>query len=181
MKLLKKTRRVSRRGFLKGSAAAAAVVAATRGSALAQQLQPGHLTPEETRALVVFTRDLFPHDRLDDSYYQRAVKPLDDEAAKDAGTRHTLSSGVSWLNSAAKTTAGAGTFAEITDEKKRVAIIVRMQKEQPGHGSFFEKVYSTTIASLYNQPEVWPKFGYEGPSSAKGGYLHRGYNDLKWL
>ena len=41
--------------------------------------------------------------------------------------------------------------------------------------------YSGTMTPLYNQPELWTKFGYEGPSSAQGGYLHRGFNDIDWL
>jgi len=48
-------------------------------------------------------------------------------------------------------------------------------------GAFFSKVYGTTVVTLYNQPELWPLFGYEGPSSDKGGYLHRGFNDIDWL
>lgn len=183
MKTLKRTRKFSRRGFLKGSAATAAVVAATRGRALAQQLrspEPGQLKPEEVRTLVVFTRDLFPHDRLDDSYYERAVKPLAEEAARDGNTRQMLVFGLDWLNGAAKRMAGAS-FAEIKEEQKRVEVIERLRFDQSAPAGFFEKVYNTTIVSLYNQPEVWPKFGYEGPSSAKGGYLHRGFDDINWL
>jgi hypothetical protein len=28
---------------------------------------------------------------------------------------------------------------------------------------------------------VWPYFGYEGPSNDKGGYAHRGFDDIDWL
>ena len=35
--------------------------------------------------------------------------------------------------------------------------------------------------SLYNNKEVWPKFGYEGASADKGGYINRGFNDIDWL
>lgn len=183
MKTLKRTHRFSRRGFLKGSAATAAVVAAAGGGAFAQEFrvgEPGKLKPEEVRTLVVFTRDLFPHDRLDDSYYERAVKALEDESAKDGNTRQTLVFGINWLNETAKRMEGAS-FAEIKEEPKRVAVIERLRVDQSAPAGFWDKVYNTTIVSLYNQPEVWPKFGYEGPSSDKGGYLHRGFNDLDWL
>jgi len=183
MKLLNWTRRFSRRGFLKGSAATAAVVAAAGGGALAQEFrqpEPGRLKPEEVRTLVVFTRDLFPHDRLDDSYYERAVKVLEDESAKDGNTRQTLEFGIGWLNEAAKRMESAS-FAEIKDESRRVAVIERLRFDQSAPSGFWDKVYNTTIVSLYNQPEVWPKFGYEGPSSPKGGYLHRGFDDINWL
>jgi len=183
VKTLKRTRRLSRRGFLKGSAATVAAIAATHGSALAQEPhapEPGELTPQEIRALVIFARDLFPHDRLDDSYYERAVEPLEDEAVKDGHTRQILVFGIGWLDGSAKRMAGAP-YAEVVDEQKRIAVITRLREDQSAPAGFFEKVYNTTIVSLYNQPEVWPKFGYEGPSSAKGGYLHRGFNDLTWL
>jgi hypothetical protein len=39
---------------------------------------------------------------------------------------------------------------------------------------------SDLIASLYNNPEVWPKFGYEGSSAEHGGYINRGFNDIDW-
>jgi len=28
---------------------------------------------------------------------------------------------------------------------------------------------------------VWPKFGYEGSSSERGGYINRGFDDINWL
>jgi len=183
MKLLNWTQRFSRRGFLSGSAATIAAVTATGGHVLAQEFttpQPGSLKSEEVRTLVVFARDLFPHDRLDDSFYERAVKPLEAEAAKDGYTRQSLAFGIEWLNGTATRMAGAP-YAEVTDEQKRVAVVTRLREDQSAPARFFDKIYSTTIVSLYNQPEVWPKFGYEGPSSNKGGYINRGFNDLDWL
>lgn len=179
MKLLNWTRRFSRRGFLSGGAATIAAVAATGGTVLADAqasgTEPAKLQPEEVRALVKFTRDLFPHDRLDDSFYTRAVAPLEDEAAKDAATRRLLAGGVAELNRLASASAGKP-YADVADENARVAVIKQIEG-----GAFFTKVYGDTIVGLYNQPEVWPKFGYEGPSSAKGGYINRGFNDLDWL
>ena len=179
MKLLNWTRRFSRRGFLSGSAATIAAVAATGGTMLAdaqaQGTGPSKLTPEEVRTLVKFTRDLFPHDRLDDTYYASAIAPLEAEAQKDSATRELLAGGVAQLNSLATAAAGKP-FAEVGDESVRVGVTKQIEG-----GAFFAKVYGETIVSLYNQPEVWPKFGYEGPSSNKGGYINRGFNDLDWL
>jgi hypothetical protein len=179
MKLLNWTRRFSRRGFLSGSAATIAAVAATGGTVLADAQasgpEPTKLQAEEVRALVKFTRDLFPHDRLDDSFYAKAVAPLEDEAAKDEATRRLLAGGVAQLNRLANA-AAAKPYADVADESVRVAAVKQIEG-----GAFFTKVYSDTIVGLYNQPEVWPKFGYEGPSSAKGGYLHRGFDDIDWL
>jgi hypothetical protein len=67
-------------------------------------------------------------------------------------------------------------FADVADESLRVAAIRQIQG-----GVFFAKVYGGTMTPLYNQPELWPRFGYEGPSSALGGYVNRGFSDIDWL
>ena len=180
MRVLNWTRRFSRRGFLAGSAATVAAVAATGGTVL----EEAHAVPvedgqaaqtERARTLVKFARDLFPHDRLDDSFYEKAIMPLQAEAAKDPSTRRLLYGGIDQLNRLAVAASGKS-YADVPNEDTRVAIIKKIES-----GAFFKKVYDDTIVGLYNQPEVWPKFGYEGPSSAKGGYLHRGFSDISWL
>ena len=37
------------------------------------------------------------------------------------------------------------------------------------------------MVALYDDHEVWDLLGYEGSSFDKGGYLHRGFDDLDWL
>jgi hypothetical protein len=61
-------------------------------------------------------------------------------------------------------------------EADRVALL-RNQSADP----MFETIRSDLIVSLYNQKEIWPIFGYEGESFSKGGYIHRGFNDITWL
>jgi TAT (twin-arginine translocation) pathway signal sequence len=165
----------SRRGFLRGSAATVAAVAVGGTKMLAAPAEAAGLTAEESRALLKFTHDLFPHDRLDDSYYAKAIAPLQDEAAKDAAVRKMLSEGTAQLNAATMATVGKP-YADVPDENVRVAAIKKIEASP-----FFTKVYTGTMTPLYNQPELWAKFGYEGPSSAKGGYLHRGLSDINWL
>jgi len=180
MKILDWANKLTRRGFLAGSAATIAAVAVSGPSILSDPATrpapaPEALAPEDSRTLLKFTRDLFPHDRLEDSFYATAIAPLEGEAMKDATTRRLLSEGLSQLNELA-VAAGGKPFADLADERTRVGVIKQIEG-----GEFFTKVYSSTITPLYNQPELWPKFGYEGPSSPFGGYLHRGFNDLDWL
>ena len=165
----------SRRGFLRGGAATVAAVAVSGPNLLARGAETAGLTAEESRTLVRITRDLFPHDRLDDSFYAKAMAPLQDEAAKNADTRKLLSDGVAQLNSVTMASAGKA-YADVPDESARVAAIKKIDDS-----AFFTKVFSGTMTPLYNQPELWAKFGYEGPSSAQGGYLHRGLDDIDWL
>lgn len=194
MKDAKRRGKVSRRGFLAGGAATIVTVAVSGATILlppknaeafwgSQRLDASggwaielhHLTPGQARVLLQFVRDLFPHPQIAETYYAQAIQPLNDEAGKDSSTKELLASGVEQLNRLSKAAPGK-TYADVKDEDARVAAIKRIE-----HGPFFAKVYGTTVVSLYNQRALWPIFGYEGPSSAKGGYLHRGFNDLDWL
>jgi hypothetical protein len=56
-------------------------------------------------------------------------------------------------------------------------VVLRGVEQTP----FFKKVRSDLVVSLYNQEAIWPKFGYEGSSADKGGYIHRGFDDIDWL
>jgi hypothetical protein len=37
------------------------------------------------------------------------------------------------------------------------------------------------VVSLYNQPAVWAKLGYQGASAQYGGYINRGFADQTWM
>jgi hypothetical protein len=164
----------SRRGFLRGSAAMVAVVAVSSPKMLAGTGEPPFLF-EPSPTLIRFTRDLFPHDRLDDSFYAKAIAPLLVEGSKDPAVQKLLVSGIGQLNAATMASVGKH-YADVAGESVRIAAIKKIEGSE-----FFTKVYTSTMTPLYNQPELWPKFGYEGPSSAQGGYLHRGFSDIDWL
>ena len=171
---------VSRRGFLAGGAATIVTVAMSGATLL---LDPGGawaielhaFTPEQARVLLQFVRDLFPHPQIAETYYAQALQPLNDEASRDPRTKKLLAEGIEQLNRLVKSRPGKS-YADVREENARVAAIKQIER-----GPFFAKVYGTTVVSLYNQRALWPIFGYEGPSSPKGGYLHRGFNDLDWL
>jgi hypothetical protein len=180
MKEEEQPRKVSRRGFLAGGAAAIVAVAVTGTTVLldpagAWAVELESLKPEEAKALLKFVHDLFPHDQIAEVYYANAIAPLSEEAAKDPAAKRLLVEGIARLNRLAQAAGGAA-YADVPDEQVRVGVIKQVEGSP-----FFAKVYGTTVVSLYNQPKLWPKFGYEGPSSALGGYLHRGFNDLDWL
>jgi hypothetical protein len=172
--------RVSRRVFLRSSAtavpAAAALAAGVSISAEAAWAQEAKaLTPHTMATLVRVARDTYPHDRLADLYYVKAVTPYDAKAGGDAAFRELLESGVGRLDADAAAAHG-GKYIDVAWEEQRVAILRANE-----HTPFFKKLRSDLIVTLYNQKEVWPKFGYEGSSADKGGYIHRGFNDIDWL
>jgi hypothetical protein len=48
-------------------------------------------------------------------------------------------------------------------------------------GPFFQNLRIQTLQVLYSTPLAYACFGYEGEAFSKGGYLLRGFNDLRWL
>ena len=179
MRVVHKRTAVSRRGFLKGGGAG--LVALTVGSGWiaaadgAWALSVKNIKPETMRTLVQMARDIYPHDQLADRYYAFAVAVYDEKAGADAVLKAMIEDGVAGLDAAAQ-----GRFktpyAGVGWEAERVALLRAIQD-----GKFFQTIRGNLVTGLYNNPEVWPKFGYEGPSADKGGYIERGFSDINWL
>jgi len=150
------------------SAAAAGVAVAGFGAEWTARLKA--LTAHEGETLLKMMRQIFPHDRLDDSYYIKAVEDLDSEAASNPATAKMIKAGIANLDHSTK-----GKFAA-QPAGDQVAALEKIQ-----HTPFFEKVRSTEMVSLYSDEGVWKIFGYQGASYRFGGYLHHGFNDLSWL
>jgi hypothetical protein len=112
---------------------------------------------------------------LVDSYYITAVKPWDGKAAKDAAVKAMLEDGVKRLDQDAQDKHKCN-YAQVQWEAERVALLQAIEQT-----AFFKAMRSDLVVSLYNQEELWPKFGYEGSSAEKGGYINRGFNDIDWL
>ncbi|HUE45180.1 MAG TPA: twin-arginine translocation signal domain-containing protein [Aestuariivirgaceae bacterium] len=168
---------LSRRSFLKASGATTMVLAA--GAIInpieAWGLEVKTLKPETMRTLIQMARDIYPHDRLADRYYAVALKGYDGAAADDAELHKLLESGAAALDGAAQKMHGAS-YVETPWEADRVAILRTMEAEP-----YFQKVRGDLVTGIYNNPETWPLFGYEGESFSKGGYIDRGFDDIEWL
>lgn len=165
---------VDRRQFLKSTGAAAGIVILGGGVMMAADgawaMSLTRLKPEQGATLIRMARDLYPYDAIDDGPYAKVVEALDAEAVKDEKTASLLSDGVARLD--AQT---GGNYAR-EDEGKRLAAL----KSEAG-SPFFQKVQGGMVSGFYNDHEVWAKLGYEGSSAEKGGYIHRGFDDLAWL
>lgn len=169
---------LSRRYFLQRSAAgfAAAIAITSTGALLnvseAWALDVKGVKPETMKTLILIARDIYPHDKVADRFYAIAMKGYDEKAAGNAEMKAEIEGFVAALDGAA----GAGGYVGLPWEADRVAIL-KGQSANPT----FETIRSGLIASLYNQKEVWPIFGYEGESFSKGGYIDRGFDDISWL
>lgn len=166
---------LARREFLKGSGILMGTIAT--GSALASlvpspvwAVELKTLSKAEGEALMKMGRVLYPHKKLADAVYALLAKDLDAKAAGDAGAAAQLRDGVAALNRAA-----GGSFAKANDKKKLE--IVKVMEGEP----FFTTVRGQCITSLYDNDMAYATFGYPGSAWEKGGYITRGFQDLKWL
>ena len=135
-----------------------------RGRAWAIDLSA--LTSSEGATLMAAARTIAPHDKLDDAAYALVIQALNADAAKDEKIRTTLKEGLAQLGPAFSSSA----------ESDRVAALKKIESS-----AFFQSVRLKTLQVLYSNPIAYAYFGYEGEAFSKGGYLHRGFNDLRWL
>jgi len=166
---------MKRREFLQKSAivvagAAAAASGVTVVGYADQWAGLKSLNAHEGETLLKMSRQIYPHDRLDDSYYLKVVQDLDSEAGTTPDTAKLLHDGVANLDQVTN----AKFITQPSDDQ--IAALKKVERTP-----FFEKVRSTALVSLYNNPGVWKKLGYPGASYQIGGYLHHGFNDLNWL
>jgi hypothetical protein len=169
----------NRRVFLQGAATTMPAVAIATSTGLsvsdAWAEDATTLTPATLKTLVKVARDIYPHDFLGDSYYITAIKPWDGKAAKDPAVKSLINDGVARLDQEANDRHKVP-YIQVPWENDRVALLQRIEQT-----AFFQKIRGDLVVSLYNQKEVWPKFGYEGSSAEYGGYIKRGFADIDWL
>lgn len=181
MRIIDKATKVSRRSFLKTSSLTAfGSVALGSGAMLldpkgAWAMALKSLQPQTMATLILMARDIYPHDRLTDAVYAKAVSGYDDQSASDPDTKTMIETGTSQLDKAAQA-AYKVDYVNIGWEEQRTHLLRGMQET-----AFFQTIRSGLVTSLYNQHDIWMKFGYEGASADKGGYIHRGFNDINWL
>jgi hypothetical protein len=152
-------------GVLTGLVVAGSPLAAiAKGPAWAVDLST--FTNAQAAALLAMARTICPHDKLDDLAYALAVQSLDAEAYKNEHTRTILSDGLGQLGH---------TFAT-APQGDRVAALKKIESS-----SFFQFTRVKVLQTLYSSPVAYDYFGYEGEAFSKGGYVYRGFNDLRWL
>jgi hypothetical protein len=166
---------LTRRGLLRGSGLLLGTLAA--GSTLAL-LAPSRawavefktLTSAEGATLMKMGRVLYPHAKLPDAVYALLAKDLDAGATGDGKTATLLRDGITSLDKAA-----GGNFSKATRAKQLAA--VKSTEGTP----FFAAVRGKCVTSLYDNDMAFAALGYPGSSWEKGGYITRGFQDLKWL
>ncbi len=152
-------------GLLTGMVLAGSPLALlARGRAWAIDLTS--LTSAEGASLMAVARTIAPHDKLDDAAYAMVVQAMDSDASKDENARRMLKEGIAALRAEFAT----------NSESDRVAALKKMESS-----AFFQTMRLKTVQLLYSTPLAYAYFRYEGEAFSKGGYLFRGFNDLRWL
>ena len=118
--------------------------------------------------LIAISREMFPHKFIEKSVYARVVDSIGEDL--EERQREQLEAGVKLLDEKHELP-----FVELTNTHKIDAL------KSIEHTAFFQDFHGSVLRSLYSDPEVWPHFGYEGPSSHLGGYIKRGFNDASWI
>lgn len=124
------------------------------------------LTSSEGASLMAMARTICPHDKLDDAAYALVVQAVDGDVSKDATNRKLIKEGVASLGASFAT----------SPENDRVEVLKKIESSE-----FFQRIRLKTIQVLYASSLAYAYFGYEGEAFSKGGYLLRGFNDLRWL
>jgi len=178
MRVLKKNT-ISRRSFLKGGTVTALGLTVMgpmvigKNNAWAASFKT--IGADDAATLIQMARDTYPHDFLADKYYAKVIEGIEAQAGKDKAFKSMVSKELKKINSSAKSKYKAN-YKDINRELERVDILKKNAKSP-----LFAKVRGDLVVGLYNNKEVWPKFGYEGESASKGGYINRGFADIDWL
>jgi len=124
------------------------------------------LTSTQGAALLSVARTIAPHDSLEDAAYALVVKAIDEAATADSHVQATVAAGLESLGK---------DFAS-RSEADRVQALKALEQSE-----FFRLVRSKVLGTLYASAIAYAHFGYEGEAFSKGGYLTRGFDDLRWL
>ena len=128
------------------------------------------LGSDTRRNLVRLLRAAYPHPRFPDGPYERTADAVLSQTDASLWHRLVLTEGLTTLDAKA-----GGSFADLDDDAALALL------REVADAEFFRFIRGVTVVTLYDDAEVHQVLGYEGPSFEKGGYLHRGFDDLDWL
>ncbi|UCG73907.1 MAG: hypothetical protein JSV45_05910 [Chromatiales bacterium] len=124
----------------------------------------------DLETLAVIVRGLLPHDFLTDEDYVGFAQRIDARLGTNPAFRQLITDGIASMNAAS-----GGNWLDANDDDK-VRVLETLQDE-----ASFGQFLNAAIDTLYQDPAVYRKLGYEGSAIEFGGYLNRGFDDIDWL
>lgn len=125
--------------------------------------------------LLKLARDIYPHDTLEDKYYTQVMSPMALEAENNNDLMKLLSEGVNDLDKTSIVLFNKN-YTKIKNESDRVIVLKKLESS-----AFFQKIKGALMMGIYNNEELWPRFGFGGSAWEKGGYINRGYDKNDWI
>jgi hypothetical protein len=166
---------LTRRDMLKGSGVLMGTLVAGSPLALlapstAWAVELKTLSKVQGETLLRMAQVLFPHTKLPDAVYALLAKDLDSDASQNPEIAKFLADGIQALNLLSD-----GNFLKANAARRLQAV-----KAMEGQ-AFFNTVRGKCVVSLYDNEMAYAALGYPGSAWEKGGYINRGFQDLKWL
>lgn len=145
--------------------AAAASLAACGMNSEEEALAPDVAGSNDIETLASVAYDIMPYETIRPELYVRAAE------AMLAGDTGLVKEGLARL----RTMTGDTRWMAL-GEAERIAALKSVEAS-----AFFAHIRSTTINTLFSDPEVWELVGYGGPAVQHGGYINRGFDTIDWL
>ncbi|WP_299918012.1 gluconate 2-dehydrogenase subunit 3 family protein [uncultured Roseobacter sp.] len=164
----------SRRMFLMTSTMAGVTTSAMLAGA--RPVLAAALDADQSAMLLRMVQDIYPHtDLLSIDVYQAIADGVSAGADADEANATALKAGLDEVDTQAQALFGAS-YVDIEDDDAREGILRTFQNE-----GFFQGIRWAAYFGIYNNPDVWPKFGYQGSSVEHGGYIDRGFSDITFV
>ncbi|MCC7253686.1 gluconate 2-dehydrogenase subunit 3 family protein [Hyphomicrobium sp.] len=152
------------------------VTAALALPALPPDAVAAPLSADQKTTLFRLARDIYPHEGfLDDTPYQAVVDAIIVEAEGSPAVADLLSKGLADLEERSQRIYKTN-YTAIPKPEEREGVLRSIELTD-----FFQKIKGGLLMGLYNNKELWPKFGYDGSSWETGGFIDKGFDKIDWF
>ncbi len=161
----------TRRQFLVGSASLGTILGFTRNAFAGRSADSAPPFDSHVKAsLSTLAQRMFPNQAFNETTFGRVADVIVEDAGNSMPLAELIGNGIKSLDAAQESD-----WLQASEQSQIIAM--ESIQEQP----FFQYVLNRSIDILYRDQSLLTLLGYEGSSIEKGGYLHRGFNDIDWL
>lgn len=168
---------MSRRQLL-GTTASVALAAGVLTTAFGRKaLAAAGFSDDQKLLLLRLARDIYPHETLlDNAPYQAVIDGILAEAGKDEKVAKLVSDGLADIDKRSNDVYKVN-YVAVKTGAEREALLRQIELTD-----FFQKVRGGLLFGLYNNKALYPKFGYDGSSWEKGGFINDpSFGKVDWL